>query len=152
LDQRIYIDLDFYDELARRFRAEGDFAQAYVLAHEVAHHVQNVTGIMDEVRSLQQQYPDDANEFSIRLELQADCLAGVWAYTAYERDLLERGDLEEGLTAAAAVGDDRIQAQANGMVNPETWTHGSSEQRVEWFRVGFDSGDPNQCDTFSEGL
>lgn len=152
LDQNIYIDLDFYGELARRFRAEGDFAQAYVLAHEVAHHVQNVTGIMDEVRRLQQQYPDDANEFSIRLELQADCLAGVWAYTAYERDLLERGDLEEGLTAAAAVGDDRIQAQANGMVNPETWTHGSSEQRVEWFRVGFDSGDPNQCDTFSEGL
>jgi len=152
LDQNIYIDLDFYDELARRFRAEGDFAQAYVLAHEVAHHVQNVSGIMDEVRRLQQQYPDDANEFSIRLELQADCLAGVWAYTAYERDLLERGDLEEGLTAAAAVGDDRIQAQANGMVNPETWTHGSSEQRVEWFRVGFDSGDPNQCDTFSQGL
>ena len=152
LDKYIYIDLAFYDELARRFRAEGDFAQAYVLAHEVAHHVQNISGIMDEVRRLQQQYPEDANEFSIRLELQADCLAGVWAYTAYERDLLERGDLEEGLTAAAAVGDDRIQSQANGMVNPETWTHGSSEQRVEWFRVGFDSGDPNACDTFSQGL
>jgi predicted metalloprotease len=147
-DQQVYLDLGFFEELASRFDAPGDFAQAYVIAHEVGHHVQNITGISDEVRRLQQQNPDDANELSIRLELQADCFAGVWGFTTNERGILEEGDIEEGLAAAAAVGDDRIQEQATGRVNPESWTHGSSEQRMEWFRRGFDSGDPSRCDTF----
>ncbi len=146
-DSNVYIDLDFFEDLRRRFGAPGDFAQAYVLAHEVGHHVQNVTGISDEVRRLQQQSPDEANDLSVALELQADCFAGVWGFTAAQRGLLEPGDLEEGLDAAAAVGDDRIQRQAGGRVNPETWTHGSSAQRVEWFRRGFETGDPSECDT-----
>jgi predicted metalloprotease len=149
LDQTVYIDLDFFRQLETRFGAAGDFAEAYVIAHEIGHHVQNVTGIMDEVRRVQQSRPADANEYSVRLELQADCLAGVWARSAYQDNLLETGDLEEAIGAAEAVGDDRIQQQAGGMVNPETWTHGSAAQRVEWFRVGFDTGDPNTCDTFS---
>ena len=148
-DEKIYLDLDFFRELRDGFGAPGDFAQAYVLAHEVAHHVQNLLGINDQVHRAQQQGSGDANELSIALELQADCFAGVWAHTTYERELLEKGDLEEGLNAAAAVGDDRIQQQAGGGVNPETWTHGSSAQRVEWFRRGFETGDPSQCDTFS---
>jgi hypothetical protein len=152
LDGDVYIDLGFFDELSRRFGAPGDFAQAYVLAHEIGHHVQNLTGISDEVRRLQQQNPDDANELSVRLELQADCLAGVWGYTTAKRGFLEAGDLEEGLGAAAAIGDDRIQEQAGGRVNPESWTHGSSEQRVEWFRRGFESGDASRCDTFDGGI
>ncbi len=146
-DSNVYIDLDFFQELQRRFGAPGDFAQAYVLAHEVAHHVQNVLGISDDVRRLQRENPSDANAYSIALELQADCLAGVWGNTAAARGLLEQGDLEEGLNAAAAVGDDRIQEQTTGRVNPESWTHGSAEQRVEWFRRGFDTGDPSQCET-----
>jgi predicted metalloprotease len=148
LDQTIYIDLDFFRDLASRFDAPGDFAQAYVVAHEVGHHVQNLLGISDQVRSLQQSRPSDANELSIRLELQADCFAGVWAYREFTQDFLEQGDFEEAIGAASAVGDDRIQAKSTGMINPETWTHGSSEQRVEWFRAGFESGDPNMCDTF----
>ena len=139
-------------ELDQRFRAPGDFAQAYVVAHEIGHHVQNVTGIFAQVDRAKRADPGQANELSVRTELQADCLAGVWGHSTYERGLLESGDLEEGLAAAAAVGDDRIQSQATGQINPETWTHGSSEQRTKWFRRGFDSGDPASCDTFSNDL
>ncbi|HEY0971643.1 MAG TPA: neutral zinc metallopeptidase [Gemmatimonadales bacterium] len=146
LDERVYIDLSFYDELAERFGAPGDFAQAYVLAHEIGHHVQHILGIDEEVRRAQQANPRQANDLSVRLELQADCLAGVWGNSA--QGLLEPGDVEEGLTAAAAIGDDRIQRQQTGMVNTDKFTHGSSAQRVEWFRRGLESGDPNVCDTF----
>lgn len=151
LDTTIYIDLDFFAELERRFGASsGDFAMAYVIAHEVAHHVQNELNIMDEVQRLQRSDPADANELSVRLELQADCLAGVWANAIYLReDILEPGDIQEALSAAAAVGDDRIQAATTGRINPESWTHGSSEQRVDWFNEGYRSGDPSRCDTFS---
>ncbi len=148
-DEKVYLDLDFFRELRDGFGAPGDFAQAYVLAHEIGHHVQHVLGINERVARAQRSDPGSANEMSIRLELQADCFAGVWGYATYDRDLLETGDLEEGLTAAASVGDDRIQQQSGGRVNPENWTHGSSEQRVEWFRRGFDTGDPSRCDTFS---
>ncbi|MDQ3646121.1 MAG: zinc metallopeptidase [Actinomycetota bacterium] len=148
-DQNVYLDLGFFQDLRKRFGAPGDFAQAYVLAHEIGHHVQNVLGVNDDVRKRQQADPGEANELSVRLELQADCFAGVWAFTAYEADLLESGDLEEGLGAAEAVGDDRIQEQSGGRVNPENWTHGSSEQRSRWFRAGYEDGDPNACDTFS---
>jgi predicted metalloprotease len=151
-DRTAYLDLSFFEELTRRFGAPGDFAQAYVIAHELAHHVQNVTGISDEVHSRQREDTDVANELSVRLELQADCLAGVWGHSTYQRGILESGDLEEGLSAAAAIGDDRIQRQAGARVDPETWTHGSSEQRVEWFRRGFDSGEASACDTFSGDL
>ncbi len=148
-DEKVYIDLTFFDDLATRFGAPGDFAQAYVIAHEIAHHVQNVLGISSQVHTEQQADPSGANDLSVRLELQADCLSGVWAYSAYGDDLLEPGDIEEGLGAAAAVGDDAIQSSAGVPVNTETWTHGSSEQRVRWFTTGFESGDPNTCDTFS---
>jgi predicted metalloprotease len=148
LDSTVYVDLGFFQELSRRFQAPGDFAQAYVIAHEVGHHVQNQVGIASRVRELSEENPDDTNELSVRQELQADCFAGVWAHSTYERGLLEEGDLEEGLTAASAVGDDRIQKEATGRVNEETWTHGSSAQRQKWFGRGFDSGDPDQCDTF----
>jgi predicted metalloprotease len=151
-DEQVYLDLDFFRELSQRFRAPGDFAQAYVVAHEIGHHVQNTTGITDQVARASQADPGRANDLSVRTELQADCLAGVWGHSTYERGLLERGDLDEGLTAAAAVGDDRIQSQTTGQINPETWTHGSSEQRAAWFKRGFDAGDPEACDTFSEGL
>jgi len=149
-DGKVYIDLGFYDELKRRFRAPGDFAQAYVLAHEIGHHVQSQLGIESEVRRAQQSRPGAANRLSVRMELQADCFAGVWGHSTARRDLLERGDVEEGLGAAAAIGDDRLQRQAGRGVNPESFTHGSSEQRVRWFRRGFDTGDPDACDTFSE--
>ncbi|MBA2360230.1 MAG: zinc metallopeptidase [Actinobacteria bacterium] len=149
VDSKVYLDLSFFRELRQRFGAPGDFAQAYVIAHEFGHHVQNVLGIADEVRREQQGNRDDANELSIRMELQADCLAGVWAHSAYKEQLLESGDLEEGLAAAAAVGDDRIQEQATGRVERESWTHGSSEQRTSWFRKGFDGGDVAACDSFS---
>jgi len=148
-DKTAYLDLTFFRELGSRFNAPGDFAQAYVLAHEIGHHIQNLTGVNAEVRRLQQKDPDRANEYSVRQELQADCLAGVWAHSTYERGILESGDLDEGLAAAAAVGDDRLQAQAGAQVNSDSWTHGSSEQRQRWFKAGFDSGDPNSCDTFS---
>ncbi|HEX8098878.1 MAG TPA: neutral zinc metallopeptidase [Actinomycetota bacterium] len=148
-DQTVYLDLGFFRELSRRFGAPGDFAQAYVIAHEMGHHVQQLLGISQRVQEASQQDQDQANQLSIKLELQADCLAGVWGHTTYERRILERGDLEEGLHAAAAVGDDRIQKQATGTTNPETWTHGSSEQRVGWFRRGFDGGDSDACNTFA---
>jgi predicted metalloprotease len=148
-DQKVYLDLGFFKELRTRFAAPGDFAQAYVIAHEFGHHVQNLLGISDDVEQAQRQHPDEANELSVRLELQADCFAGVWAHAAYERNLLETGDLDEGLTAAAAVGDDRIQRSTQGRVTPETFTHGTSEQRSRWFKKGFDEGDPNACETFS---
>jgi hypothetical protein len=149
LDQRVYIDLGFFDELNRRFKAPGDFAQAYVLAHEIGHHVQQQLGIEQSVRQQSQQNPGDANALSVRLELQADCLAGVWARSTYDRGILESGDLQEGLTAAAAVGDDRIQQQAQGRIDPESFTHGTSEQRAHWLQTGFDSGRLEACDTFS---
>ena len=148
LDEKMYIDLGFYDELARRFGAPGDFAQAYVLAHEIGHHVQHVLGISDQVRQAQQANAGQANALSVRLELQADCFAGVWAATVPQ--MIEPGDLQEGLTAAAAIGDDRLQRQAGGGVNPEGFTHGTSAQRQEWLRRGLQSGgDPNACDTFA---
>jgi predicted metalloprotease len=148
LDEKVYIDLGFYEELERRFGAPGDFAQAYVIAHEVGHHVQKLTGIEAKVREAQRAQPGAANEYSVRLELQADCLAGVWGHSTQQREILESGDVEEGLGAAAAIGDDRIQEQTTGQIHPESFTHGSSEQRVTWFRRGLQSGDPNGCDTF----
>jgi hypothetical protein len=149
-DHKLYIDLSFYDELRRRFRAPGDFAQAYVIAHEVGHHVQNLLGINGEVQSQQRRVSKaEANELSVRLELQADCLAGVWAYHADRaRNLLEAGDLEEALNAASAIGDDRIQRETTGRVVPDSFTHGTSAQRVKWFEIGFQTGDVAQCDTF----
>ena len=147
-DEKVYIDLGFYQELRQRFGAPGDFAQAYVLAHEIGHHVQTVLGISQQVRQLQQRDRRNANQYSVLLELQADCLAGVWAHTTAQRDLLERGDVEEGLGAAAAVGDDRIARMSGQYISPENFTHGSAEQRVQWFRRGFESGDPDACDTF----
>ncbi len=149
LDQRVYIDLEFFRQLSTQYGAKGDFAQAYVLAHEIGHHVQNLLGTLEEVQSAQQANADEANELSIRLELQADCFAGVWGFSTFQRDLLDSGDLDEALDAAAAVGDDRIQEASTGYVNPENWTHGSAEQRKSWYRKGFDEGDPTACDTFS---
>ena len=142
-DQQVYIDLSFFRELSERFGAPGDFAQAYVVAHEVGHHVQNILGVFDANRGRRD------NETSVRQELQADCLAGVWAHHARQAGQLEAGDIEEALGAASAIGDDRLQRQAQGFVVPESFTHGSSEQRVRWFREGYDSGSVNRCDTFS---
>jgi len=147
-DERVYIDLGFYDELQRRFGAPGDFAQAYVLAHELGHHVQRLLGTEARVREAQQREPDAANRLSVKLELQADCYAGVWGHETQRRDILDPGDVEEGLQAAAAVGDDRIQKMSGQSVSPEAFTHGSSEERTSWFRRGFDSGRPEDCDTF----
>jgi predicted metalloprotease len=148
-DERVYIDLGFYQELASRFGAPGEFAQAYVIAHEVGHHLQYVLGIDDRVRAAQARDPEARNELSVRMELQADCFAGVWGFTVQDRDLLDPGDAEQGLAAAAAVGDDRIQQATTGRVSPDSFTHGSAAQRMRWFRRGFDSGDPNQCDTLA---
>jgi predicted metalloprotease len=148
-DEKVYIDLGFYRELRSRFGAPGDFAQAYVIAHEIGHHVQNVLGLSERVRELQQRRPDQANQLSILLELQADCFAGVWAHSTQKRDILEGGDVEEGIGAAGAVGDDRIQKSGGGGVNPETWTHGSSQQRVEWFQRGMQKGTVADCNTFA---
>jgi uncharacterized protein len=150
LDEKVYIDLGFYEELQRRFGAPGDFAQAYVIAHEVGHHVQKLIGVEPQVRQAQRRDPSAANLLSVRMELQADCLAGVWGHSTGQREILERGDVEEGLNAAAAIGDDRIQEQTTGEVQPEGFTHGSSEQRVHWFRRGLETGDPERCDTFRE--
>ena len=151
LDQKLYIDLGFYDELRSRFRAPGDFAQAYVIAHEVGHHVQTLLGISQDVQNAQQRASRvEANELSVRMELQADCLAGIWAHHAdRSRQILEEGDIEEGLNAAAAIGDDRIQRETQGWVVPDSFTHGSSAQRVRWFQRGLETGDLNACDTFS---
>jgi predicted metalloprotease len=148
-DSKVYIDLSFYDELQRRFQAPGDFAQAYVIAHEVGHHVQHLLGITDQVdRQRSRLSKADANALSVRIELQADCFAGIWAHHAdSERNLLEEGDVEEALNAAAAIGDDRLQEQSQGYVVPDSFTHGSSEQRVKWFKTGWKSGDPTVCDT-----
>ena len=148
-DQKVYIDLSFYDELRARFGAAGDFAQAYVIAHEFGHHLQNVLGIDQQMRRAQQQRPDQGNALSVRLELQADCFAGVWGHSTAQRKILESGDVEEGLNAAAAIGDDRIQRMAGRGVHPEKFTHGSSAQRVEWFRRGLESGSLGACDTFA---
>jgi predicted metalloprotease len=147
-DEKVYIDLGFYDELKQRFGAPGDFAQAYVLAHELGHHVQRLLGTEAQVREAQQRNPDAANQLSVALELQADCYAGVWGHETQQRNILESGDVDEGLQAAAAVGDDRIQKMSGQAVSPEAFTHGSSEQRTTWFRRGFESGRPEDCDTF----
>lgn len=148
-DQRLYIDLGFFRLLEQRLGASGDFAQAYVIAHEVGHHVQNLTGTMQQVQDARQRMSaQQSNALSVLLELQADCYAGVWAnHSQQARDWLEKGDIEEGMKAAAAVGDDRIQKQTQGVVVPESFTHGTSEQRMRWFRIGLDSGDPQRCDT-----
>jgi predicted metalloprotease len=151
-DHKVYLDLGFFRELRNRFHAPGDFAEAYVIAHEFGHHVQNLLGTEERMRREQQRHPGEAKELSVRLELQADCYAGVWAHSAYKERLLESGDLDEALTAAGAVGDDRIQRSAGQRVNPETWTHGSSRQRSQWLRTGFDTGDPGACDTFSGSI
>jgi predicted metalloprotease len=150
-DQKVYIDLRFYDELKNRFRAPGDFAQAYVVAHEIGHHVQNQLGISEKVERMRQRAGEaEANQLSVRLELQADCFAGIWANQAdRSRKVLESGDIEEGLNAATAIGDDTLQRQTRGMVVPESFTHGSSAQRVRWFKRGLETGDLRQCDTFA---
>jgi len=148
-DEKVYIDLAFYDELKTKFGASGDFAQAYVIAHELGHHVQKLLGTDAQVRRAMQSDPGNANPLSVRLELQADCYAGVWGNTAQHNGQLDPGEMEQGLAAAASVGDDRLQRQATGTVNPDTFTHGSSAQRTSWFKRGFDSGDPRQCDTFA---
>ncbi len=148
LDQRVYLDVSFFDELAKRFGAPGDFAQAYVIAHELGHHVQHLLGIEQRVRQMQESRPGSANQLSVALELQADCFAGVWANSTSQRKLLQEGDVEEALGAASAVGDDRIQAQQTGRIRPDTFTHGSAAQRAQWFRRGMESGNPNSCDTF----
>lgn len=147
-DGNVYLDLGFFDELHRRFGAPGDFAQGYVIAHEVGHHVQNLMGTSDRVQEAMQSDRRNANQYSVRLELQADCYAGIWGRSAASRNLLDPGDVEEGLAAAAAVGDDRLQEMAGRAVNPESFSHGSSQQRMEWFQRGFQSGDIRDCDTF----
>jgi len=147
-DQKVYIDLGFYQELKDRFGAPGDFAQAYVIAHELGHHVQHLIGIDQAVRQRQAADPRNENAYSVAMELQADCFAGVWGHETAQRGILERGDVEEGLNAAAAIGDDRMQRAAGRRVTPDAFTHGSSEQRVAWFRKGLESGDIKACDTF----
>jgi predicted metalloprotease len=151
LDHKLYLDMSFFRDLRDRFGAPGDFAQAYVIAHEVGHHVQTLLGITEEVMSMRQRlHPAQASALQVRMELQADCFAGVWARNAHEsRKILEQGDIEEGLNAASAIGDDRLQRQSRGYISPESFTHGSSAQRVRWFKRGLNTGDPRQCDTFS---
>ena len=150
-DHKVYIDLSFYEDLQSRFGAPGDFAQAYVVAHEIGHHVQTLLGISERNMAARQQAGEaEANALSVKQELQADCFAGIWAHNAdRSRQLLEQGDIEEGLNAAAAIGDDRLQKQARGYVAPESFTHGSSEQRVRWFKRGLESGSLQACDTFA---
>ena len=149
-DHKVYLDLTFFNEMAQSLGAPGDFAQAYVIAHEVGHHVQNLTGVAGKITRLQRQASEkDANALSVRIELQADCFAGVWGHHAnHKRNLIEPGDFEEGLKAAAAIGDDRLQKMGQGYVQPESWTHGSSDQRMTWLRRGLESGDPSVCNTF----
>jgi len=148
-DQKVYIDLGFYRELATRFGAPGQFAQAYVIAHEVGHHVQHVLGVAEEVRDAQARDPEARNALSVKMELQADCMAGAWGHTARQRGLLDPGEVEQGLAAAAAVGDDRIQESAGRQVNPDAFTHGSARDRMRWFETGMSSGDVAACDTFA---
>jgi predicted metalloprotease len=147
-DGKAYVDLGFFDELRSRFKAPGDFGQAYVLAHEIGHHVQNLLGLTERVERAQSERPDYRNALSVRLELQADCFAGVWARSTQERQILESGDVEAALNAAAAVGDDRLQRLSRGRVQPETFTHGSSKDRVDWFKRGMSAGKIDSCDTF----
>ena len=150
-DQKVYIDLSFFEDLKNRFRAPGDFAQAYVIAHEIGHHVQNLLGIADKIDTLRSRVGENqGNRLSVLLELQADCLAGVWAYHAdRSRRILEQGDIEEALNAASAIGDDRLQRRSRGYVTPDSFTHGSSAQRVYWFRQGIEAGDTGRCNTFT---
>jgi predicted metalloprotease len=154
LDQKVYIDLSFYNDLRNRFKAPGDFAQAYVIAHEVGHHVQTLLGISEKVREAQRGLSKvDANQLSVRQELQADCFAGVWANHAHRtRNILEQGDVEEALGAATAIGDDRLQRRSQGYVTPESFTHGTSDQRVKWFSLGLEHGRLEGCDTFSGSI
>jgi predicted metalloprotease len=149
-DEKVYVDLSFFDELAQRFGAPGQFAQAYVLAHEIGHHVQKLLGIEGKVRRLQQRNPGEQNPLSVRLELQADCFAGVWAYSGTQRNMIDQNDISEGLRAAAAVGDDRLQRAAGRRVSPDSFTHGSSEQRTQWFKQGISGGQISACDTFKQ--
>jgi uncharacterized protein len=149
LDERVYIDLSFYNQLEQRLGAKGDFAQAYVIAHEIGHHVQHQLGISDKVHEAKRSQQRGEEGLSVRLELQADCFAGMWAHSSGQRDLLEAGDIDEALGAAAAIGDDRLQKQSGRTVNPETWTHGSSAQRSHWFKKGYERGDMDACDTFN---
>ncbi len=150
-DQQVYIDLSFYDQMRNRFKAPGDFAQAYVIAHEIGHHVQNLLGVSGQVHSMKQRVSQvEGNALSVRLELQADCLAGVWANHADKaRNIIEDGDIDEALNAASAIGDDTLQRQSRGTVVPESFTHGTAKQRQRWFRVGLQSGNADACDTFS---
>jgi predicted metalloprotease len=150
-DQKVYIDLSFYEDLKNRFRAPGDFAQAYVIAHEIGHHVQTLLGISEKVHALRSRLNEvESNQLSVMQELQADCLAGVWAHHAHRtRQILEEGDIEEALNAASSIGDDNLQKQTRGYVTPDSFTHGSSDQRVRWFTQGFRTGDISQCNTFS---
>lgn len=151
-DQKVFLDLSFYDEMASKLGAQGDFAFAYVVAHEVGHHIQTVLGTSGKVQAMRQRVSEaQGNALSVKLELQADCYAGVWAHHTAKKDLLEQGDIEEAMNAAAAVGDDRLQKAAQGYVVPESFTHGSSAQRAQWFRTGLQSGNPNQCNTFEAG-
>lgn len=147
-DEKVYLDLGFFDELRSRFGASGDFAQAYVIAHELGHHVQRLRGIEGRVRRLQQSRPDQANPLSVRLELQADCYAGIWGHSTAQRQILEHGDVESALNAASSIGDDRIQRMSGRGVHPESFTHGSSAERVAWFKRGLDTGDLDACNTF----
>lgn len=149
-DQKVYIDLSFYDELKDRFGASGDFAQAYVLAHEIGHHVQDVLGIERKVRRAMEQNPSQQNALSVRLELQADCFAGIWGHSTQQRNILEAGEVNEALQAASAIGDDRLQKMAGREVTPDTFTHGTSQQRVQWFNQGFNNGTIESCNTFAQ--
>lgn len=149
-DEKVYIDLGFFDELSRRFGAPGQFAEAYVLAHELGHHVQKLTGIEGKVHQLQESNSREVNPLSVKLELQADCLAGVWAHSTQQRGLLEKGDVESAMGAASAVGDDRLQKMSTGHVNPDSFTHGSSQQRMRWFDAGFANGTVTACNTFAQ--
>ena len=148
-DEKVYLDLSFFNELKTRFGASGEFAQAYVIAHELGHHVQKILGTESKVRAAQQQNPQTANQLSVRLELQADCYAGVWGHSTEQRNILEQGDVESGLNAAAAVGDDHIQKMTRGEVMPEKFTHGTSAQRVQWFKQGLTTGRVDACNTFA---
>ena len=152
-DSTVYIDLSFYDEMKEKLGAAGDFAQGYVIAHEVGHHVQKLLGIEAKVRRMQQQVSQvEANRLSVKMELQADCFAGVWGRSMQQQGFMETGDLQEALNAAQAIGDDRLQQQSQGTVVPDSFTHGTSQQRYYWFKRGFDSGDPGQCNTFGNAI
>jgi predicted metalloprotease len=148
-DQKVYIDLSFYEELRQRFGAPGDFAQAYVITHEIGHHVQHLLGTDRKLQEASESEQEGESGLSVRLELQADCYAGIWAHSTEQRSLLEQGDIDEALKAASRIGDDALQKQSSGTVRPETFTHGSSEQRVRWFKRGYQTGDLAACDTFS---